>query len=71
VGMRRIEGGPSNGNGEEPNLRFDGDAVIETLAQQIGLLSAQLAIRESIIETLRGDLAAARSGRPAKEPAPT
>jgi len=62
MGARMVTNGGGPPQGER--LAFDPDAVIEQLAQQVGFLSAQLAIRESVIERLRGELAAAQGAAP-------
>ena len=56
-------------NGAEGGLPFDGDQVIEQLGAQVGHLTAQLAIRESVIEKLRGELAKAQGKVPAMKEA--
>lgn len=57
----------SEHNGAGPELAADPQDVIALLADQVGRLSAELAIRDSVIGRLRAELA----GRDeAKNPAP-
>jgi len=50
----------SNGHGEVA-LAYDGGEVVERLSQQVGALTAELAVRDAIITRLRAELAAATS----------
>lgn len=57
----RIENGDAPAPVEEDggDLRYDPREVIDRLCQQIGGLTAELAVRDAIITQLRGELAAA------------